>query len=53
MSQEVEDNRLPDDQRLAEPPDHWVQHAYEYVTQADLDEVRAVVVGRMASSSPY
>ena len=39
MSQEVEDNKLPDDQRLAEPPDHWVQHAYEYVTQADLDEI--------------
>ena len=40
MSQEVEDNRLPDNQRQAEPPEHWIQHAFEYVTLAELDEVQ-------------
>ena len=29
MSAEVDDDKLPDNQRQAEPPEHWLHHAFQ------------------------
>ena len=40
MSSEVDDNKLPDDQREAVPPDSWLHRAEQLVPPDWLEEVR-------------